>query len=87
MRIVITGSLVNICKPLTKELVKKGHSVTVISSKTERQKEIEVLGAIATIGTMGDTEFMTKTFTGADISYLMETGGPANIFTKSYDIN
>jgi nucleoside-diphosphate-sugar epimerase len=32
MKIVVTGSLGNISKPLTKELVQKKHSVTVISS-------------------------------------------------------
>jgi len=87
MRIVITGSLGNISKPLTKELVQKGHSVTVISSKAERQKEIEAMGAKAAIGTMQDADFLAKTFAGADIVYLMETGGPENMFNKSYNIN
>lgn len=32
MNIVLTGSLGNIGKPLTKALVEKGHTVTVISS-------------------------------------------------------
>ncbi len=32
MNIVLTGSLGNIGKPLTQELVQKRHSVTVISS-------------------------------------------------------
>lgn len=43
MKIVLTGSLGNINKPLTKELVQKGHSVTVISSKAERQKKLKPL--------------------------------------------
>ena len=38
MKIVVTGSLGHIGKPLTEELVQKGHSVTVISSKAEKQK-------------------------------------------------
>ena len=45
MKITITGSLGNISKPLTIELVQKGHAVTVISSNPERQKQIEALGA------------------------------------------
>ncbi len=45
MKIILTGSLGNISKPLTKYLVGKGNTVTVISSKAERQKEIEALGA------------------------------------------
>jgi uncharacterized protein YbjT (DUF2867 family) len=72
MNIVITGSLGNIGKPLTKELVEKGHSVTVISSKAERQKDIEVLGAKAAIGRMQDVDFLSAAFIGADIVYLME---------------
>ena len=54
MKIIVTGSLGNVSQPLTRELVRKGHSVTVISSKTERQKEIEALGAKAAIGTLED---------------------------------
>jgi uncharacterized protein YbjT (DUF2867 family) len=73
MNIVLTGSLGHIGKPLTQELVKKGHSVTVISSKTERQKDIEALGAKAAIGIMEDADFLSATFKGADIVYLMET--------------
>ncbi|EDM37920.1 hypothetical protein PBAL39_15884 [Pedobacter sp. BAL39] len=87
MKIIVTGSLGNISKPLTKELIKKGHTVTVISSKAERKKEIEAMGAKAAIGTMQDIDFLTKTFTGADIAYLMEAGGPENMFNKSYDLN
>ena len=73
MNIVLTGSLGNIGKPLTQELVQKGHSVTVISSKAERQKDIEALGAKAAIGAMQDVDFLSETFKGADIVYLMET--------------
>jgi len=87
MKIVITGSLGNIGKPLTRELVQKGHSVTVISSKLEKEKDITAMGAKAAIGTIQDADFLTKTFTGADIVYLMEAGGYENMFNKSYDIN
>ena len=31
MKIVVTGSLGHISKPLTEELIKKGHSVTIVS--------------------------------------------------------
>ncbi|GGI29342.1 hypothetical protein [Pedobacter mendelii] len=50
MKIIITGSLGHISKPLTIALVQKGHAITVISSKPEKQKEIESLGANAAIG-------------------------------------
>ncbi|MGZ4053512.1 MAG: NmrA family NAD(P)-binding protein [Bacteroidia bacterium] len=87
MKIVVTGSLGNISKPLTKELVQKGHSVTVISSKAERQKEIEMIGAKAAIGSMEDVDFLSATFKGADVVYVMETlGGAHSFFDKNLDI-
>jgi len=71
MKIILTGSLGHISKPLTEELVQKGHTVTVISSKPERQKDIETLGATAAIGSVEDVGFLTTTFTGADAAYTM----------------
>lgn len=71
MKITITGSLGNISKPLTKQLVKLGHTVTVISSNAEKQKDIEALGAIAAIGTLEDVDFLATSFTGADAVYCM----------------
>lgn len=62
MNIVLTGSIGNIGKPLTKELVDKGHSVTVISSNEKRRKAIEALGAKAAIGSMFDPGFLIETF-------------------------
>jgi len=86
MNIVITGSIGNIGKPLTRELVGKGHAVTVISSKAERQADIEALGARAAVGTMQDADFLATTFNGADIVYLMETWeGIGSIFDKDMD--
>ncbi|KXH84999.1 SDR family oxidoreductase [Chryseobacterium kwangjuense] len=86
MNIVLTGSIGNIGKPLTQQLVKKGHSVTVISSNAERKSTIENLGAQAAIGSMFDAEFLTGTFRGADVVYLMETMEAAgDMFDKSID--
>lgn len=85
MKIIVTGSLGNISKPLTKELVQKGHQVTVISSKPERQKDIEALGAKAAIGTMEDAGFLSATFKGADAVYVMETLGAAAFFDQKID--
>lgn len=73
MKIVLTGSIGNIGKPLTQELVQKGHAVTVISSNAERQTAIEALGATAAIGRMEDAGFLSSVFAGADIVYCMET--------------
>ncbi len=40
MKIVITGSLGNIGKPLAEKLFAHGHSVTVISSNPEKQQQM-----------------------------------------------
>ena len=87
MKIIVTGSLGHISKPLTRELLQKGHSVTVISSKAERQKEIEALGAKAAIGSMQDADFLSSAFTGADAVYVMETMGPGGYSDQNLDIN
>lgn len=87
MKITLTGSLGNISKPLANELIHKEHNVTVISSKPERQKEIEALGAQAAIGTMEDAEFLSASFKGADVIYIMETLGPNSFFNKNLDVN
>ena len=86
MKIIVTGSLGHISRPLTVELLQKGHAVTVISSKPERQAEIEALGAIAAIGTMEDADFLSATFKGADIVYVMETHGASSFFDPNLDL-
>lgn len=86
MKIIVTGSLGHISKPLTVELVQKGHAVTVISSKAERQKEIEALGARAAIGTMEDADFLAATFKGADVVYVMETLGEGALFNPNLNV-
>lgn len=71
MKIIVTGSLGNISKPLTQILVGQGHSVTVISSDAGKASAITALGAIPAIGSMADAGFLTSTFTGADAVYVM----------------
>ncbi len=84
MKIIVTGSLGRISKPLAQELLQKGHSVTVISSNPEREKDIETLGAKAAIGSIYDAGFLATVFNGADIVYLMEP--PGNFFDPNTDI-
>ncbi len=71
MKIIISGSLGNIGKPLTKKLVAAGHDVTVISSQPERSAAIEALGAKAAIGSVRDAAFLGKTLAGADAVFAM----------------
>ncbi|MBC9915343.1 NAD(P)H-binding protein [Chitinophaga varians] len=79
MNIIVTGSLGNISKPLTQQLVEKGHTVTVVSSSPEKQAAIEALGATAAIGSLADASFLEKTFAGADAVYCMT---PPNYATQ-----
>ncbi|HTR30634.1 MAG TPA: NAD(P)H-binding protein [Puia sp.] len=71
MKIVVTGSLGHISKPLALDLIKAGHQVTVVSSKKEKTTEIQALAASAAIGSVEDVAFLTRTFTGADAVYTM----------------
>jgi len=71
MKIVLSGSLGNITKPLLLQLIKQGHQVTVISSSVARKAEIEQLGAKAAIGEIEDGIFLTNTFKGQDAAYCM----------------
>ena len=84
MKIVLTGSLGHISKPLTAELVQKGHAVTVISSNPGKQEDIEALGATPAIGSMDDAGFLTATFAGADGVYTMVP--PADYFDHNLDL-
>lgn len=86
MKIVLTGSLGNVGRPLTRKLVARNHSVTVISSNPERSQEIASLGAGAAIGSIHDVEFLTQAFKGADIVYLMEAVDLRNFFEPTFDI-
>jgi len=71
MKIITTGSLGNVAKPLVKKLIALGHEVTVISTKDDRSSEIEALGAKAAIGSISDEAFLTGAFSGADAVYAM----------------
>jgi len=85
MKIIITGSLGNISKPLATELVQKGHEISIISSKAENQDAIEKLGAKALIGSVENPAFLTDAFTGADAVYCMIPR--ANYFDPTLDLD
>jgi len=71
MKYIITGSLGNISLPVTQNLIKAGHDVTVVSSNTDKKGAIEALGAQAAIGSVQDAAFLNAAFNGHDIAYLM----------------
>jgi len=71
MKITVTGSLGNISKRLTEQLIQKGHAVTVITQNPDKASAIEELNAIPAVGSLYDYDFVVKAFTGADAVYVM----------------
>lgn len=74
MKIVLTGSLGRINQTLVPKLTHAGHDVTVISHNADRSRLIKVFRATPAIGSITDEAFLTQTFKGADVVYLMLTG-------------
>jgi uncharacterized protein YbjT (DUF2867 family) len=81
MKITITGSLGNISRSLTQQLVAQGHQVHVISSDANKADAIRQLQANALIGSVTDYEFVKQAFQGSDAVYLMV---PPNFSTPDY---
>jgi uncharacterized protein YbjT (DUF2867 family) len=81
MKIVITGSLGNIGRNLTQNLVANDHDVTVVTSDANRQTVIESLGAKAAVGSVLDSVFLTEVFRGADSVFTMI---PPNYTAKDF---
>lgn len=71
MKIIVTGSLGNISRVLVEKLVTSGHEVKVISSNSDRVMEIEKLGATPLIGSLGNAEFVCRSFKDTDAVYTM----------------
>lgn len=71
MHYVLLGSLGNITKPLAQQLIVKGHKVTIVTSDAGKAAAITALGATPAVGSVEDTDFLTKTFKGADAVYTM----------------
>jgi len=88
MKIIITGSLGNVAKPLAEQLIAENHDVTVISSNEAKRSEIESLGAKAAIGSISDLNFLKETFSGADSVFLMTPPmiGAKNIIENTINI-
>lgn len=83
MKIVLTGSLGNIGKHIVSILVRRGHSVKIISRDKSKFNSILSMCAKPAIGSIEDIGFLTETFTGADIVYLMEP--PIDYFDHNVD--
>lgn len=79
MKILMLGSLGTINRYVIPELIKQGHEVTVVTSSNLRAPKIRELGAIPAVGTMTDEDFLTKTFIGKEVVYLMISGTGAGV--------
>jgi nucleoside-diphosphate-sugar epimerase len=62
MKIIVTGSLGHISKPLADSLLQKGHSVVIVGNVPYKQTDIEVLGTKAAIDSIEGVDFLTATF-------------------------
>lgn len=71
MKVIVTGSLGNVAKPLAQTLIQQGHDVTVVSSSAAKQADIEAVGASAAIGNVQDAAFLETTFRDADAVFAM----------------
>lgn len=84
MKYVITGGAGHISKPLTEQLLKAGHQVTVIGRNAQNLKVLTDAGAKAAIGSVEDVPFLTRAFTGADAVYTMVPPNFAATDIKAY---
>ena len=71
MKIILTGSVGHITKPLAEQLIREGHQITIVSSNAIRTRDIEGLGACAAIGSVSDSAFLSEILAGADALYAM----------------
>jgi uncharacterized protein YbjT (DUF2867 family) len=69
--IVITGASGNTGKEVALALLQAGKQVKVIGRDAQKLQPLVQAGAIAAIGDLADTEFLTKEFTGAQAVYAM----------------
>lgn len=86
MKITLLGSLGNINRHFITRLIADGHEVTVITSRPEGAAAIEKLGAKAAVGLNTDLDFLSRTFTGSDLVYLMITGIAFSSATSMSDL-
>lgn len=68
---VITGATGNTGKEITEALLAAGKSVTVIGRSADKLKAFTDKGAVAAVGDLEDTAFLTKTFAGATVVYAV----------------
>lgn len=83
MKITITGSLGNVGRPLTQQLLAAGNRVVVISHSEDRRAGIESIGATPAIGDIQDAAFLANAFADTDAVFAMTP--PAAVSTNIVD--
>jgi uncharacterized protein YbjT (DUF2867 family) len=71
MKYVLTGAAGKVTRPLTKQLLAAGHTVTVLGRKEKNLEPLVQAGAKAAIGDVNDLSFLKSAFAGADAVYTM----------------
>lgn len=77
MKYVLTGAAGKVTKPLAKQLLAAGHSVTVIGRHEKNLESLVRAGAKAAIGSIEDVTFLKNAFAGADAVFTLV---PTHIF-------
>lgn len=68
---VILGASGHTGKEISKALLAAGKQVTVVGRSEANLADLLALGAKTAIGDLEDSDFLTKTFTGAEVAYLL----------------
>jgi len=84
MKITVIGALGNIGSHLTKTLATSGHEVTGVDHKQQSVALINELGAIPSVGSLDDPDYLKRSFEGADAVFIMYP--PVNYFDPDLDI-
>jgi uncharacterized protein YbjT (DUF2867 family) len=75
--VIVTGATGHIGSHLIDLLRQRGVTVTAVGRTAERLGAAVAQGAQAAVGHLEDTEFLTRTFTGADAVFAMIPPSPA----------
>ena len=69
--IVITGATGNIGSKISADLLSRGHKIRCIARNVGKLDELVGKGAEIAVGSLEDTAFLTKAFSGADAVFAM----------------
>lgn len=82
--ITITGATGNVGSKIADQLLTEGHDITVIGRNAEKLKPFGDRGARIQVGDIGDTDFLTKAFKGADVVFSVIPPNPQAEDQRAY---